>query len=81
LNLSRAIQVILLGTRDLAERRVPNCGIGVAESGSIEGIERVAPELDIPVLAEWEPLEYAKVLNRIVRASQVSEVARRVAQR
>ena len=79
--LSRAIQGILLGTQDLAELRVADCGIGVAEPGSIEGIKRVAPELDIPALAEREAFEYAKVLRRIVRASQVSEVARRVAQR
>ena len=70
----------LLDTGNLAELRIPDCGNGVAEAGSVEDVERVGTKLDESTLAEPESLEYAEVLRGLSIAPEVAEIARGGAQ-
>jgi hypothetical protein len=48
---------------NLAELRIADCGIGVAESGPIKDVESVATRLDVFSFAEPESFEEAHVLE------------------
>jgi len=76
LNFSRAIG----NAANLTELRVAHRGDGVAESGSVKGVEHVATDFEEPGFAEMEALEDANVLRLLRGAPDVVQVARSGAQ-
>src|SRR6185312_16902684 len=77
-NLPLAVADLRSLARDLAEASITDVVIGIVESGPVEGIEVVHPQLRTNSLAQIEMLDHIQVLHELRRFTQRSVNASRV---